>query len=629
MTRKPNFWKCIATVVTLSMLFVATWGATPARLIGARTAPSNPDTLTSRAANVGTSNVKPSVPVLPSVDVTTVFELDGNATDSPAGAPDDWSKLEGGNGTVGFITKTVGTAANGVAIADIAGATTFETGGSKDDLDIPNWRYGAGSSPPKDEITNAYAALYAKDAGLGAGPETILVFGADRFAQNGASQIGFWFFQNDVHPVAGNTTFSGQHQNGDLLILSDFTIGGAITTIRAFKWHSPGGSVNGTLDEIDIGGGTDCSAPGGPKFFCGEVNSANAASPWAYTPKAGAANIFPTGGFFEGAINLSALGVANVCFAAFLAETRSSPSVDATLKDFVQGSFPQKPTVQGTGANLTCANPIGQISAVANPSNATLSWTGPGGFTASGSPVNVTVAGDYFVTAITGSGCASDPVKVVVTSNTVAPNVDAGPDKELTCFVTSIQLSGSSTTTGATFSWVASNGGNIVSGANTATPTVNAAGTYTLTVTDPVNGCTSVDSADVTVDNTPPSVSIAKTAQSSSANPQTVTVTATASSNASPVGTLSYQWQSCVANCGNNASWSNLSGQTSSATVFSNFGLATAETISFGIGSGNGLGSYEAQLFVVSLRVIVTDSGNGCSTTSSPVAVKKVAGVDP
>lgn len=628
MTRKPSFWKCIVGVVVLSMLFVGTWGATPARFIGTKSAPGNPHTLTSRAANAGTSNVNsPSVPVLPSVDVRSVFELDGNATDSPAGSPDDWSKLEGGDGTAGFITKTIGTAANGVAIADLAGATTFETGGSKDDLDIPNWRYGAGSSPPKDEITNAYAALYAKDAGLGAGPETILVFGADRFAQNGAAQIGFWFLQKDVHPVAGSNTFSAEHQNGDILILSDFTVGGAITTIRVFKWNSPGGSINGTLDEIDTG--SDCSDPSGSKFFCGEVNNAGTASPWAYTPKAGSANTFPTGGFYEGAINLSALGVANVCFAAFLAETRTSPSVDATLKDFVQGAFPQKPTVQAIGVNLTCANPIGQISAVANPANATLNWTGPGGFTATGSPVNVSVGGDYFVTAVTGSGCASEPVKVVVTSNMVPPNVDAGPDKELSCSVTSLQLSGSSTTPGATFSWVASSGGNIVSGANTATPTVNAAGTYTLTVTDPVNGCTSVDSADVSVDNTPPSVSIAKTAKNSSANPQNVTVTATASSNATPVGTLSYQWQSCVANCGNNASWSNLSGQTSSATVFSNFGLATPETILFGIGSGNGLGSYEAQLFVVNIRVIVTDAGNGCSTTSSSVPVKRVVGVDP
>ncbi|WP_299701235.1 T9SS type A sorting domain-containing protein [uncultured Pontibacter sp.] len=45
--------------------------------------------------------------------------------------------------------------------------------------------------------------------------------------------------------------------------------------------------------------------------------------------------------------------------------------------------------------------------------------------------------------------------------------------------------------------WVASNGGNIVSGANTLTPVVDAAGTYTLTLTH-ISGCTMQDEAVVT-----------------------------------------------------------------------------------------------------------------------------------
>jgi len=68
-------------------------------------------------------------------------------------------------------------------------------------------------------------------------------------------------------------------------------------------------------------------------------------------------------------------------------------------------------------------------------------------------------------------------------------------DKVLNCGIISIPLSGSSTTPGATFAWIASGGGHILSGANTATPTVDAAGTYTMTVTDPANGCTATDIA--------------------------------------------------------------------------------------------------------------------------------------
>ena len=79
------------------------------------------------------------------------------------------------------------------------------------------------------------------------------------------------------------------------------------------------------------------------------------------------------------------------------------------------------------------------------------------------------------------------------------PNANAGADKLLTCSVTSLQLSGSSTTIGAAFSWT---GPGIVSNGNTATPTVNKAGNYTLTVT--VAGCTSTDIALVSIDTIRP-----------------------------------------------------------------------------------------------------------------------------
>jgi hypothetical protein len=55
---------------------------------------------------------------------------------------------------------------------------------------------------------------------------------------------------------------------------------------------------------------------------------------------------------------------------------------------------------------------------------------------------------------------------------------------------------------------VASNGGNIVSGANTAMPLVNAVGTYTLTVTNPTNGCAASDEEIVTLNNTPPTCNL-------------------------------------------------------------------------------------------------------------------------
>ena len=83
--------------------------------------------------------------------------------------------------------------------------------------------------------------------------------------------------------------------------------------------------------------------------------------------------------------------------------------------------------------------------------------------------------------------------------NSTPPNANAGNNGIILCGTSTVMLSGSSTTSGVTFAWIASNGGNIVSGADTATPTVNTAGTYTLTVTNPANGCTATDDVMVTV----------------------------------------------------------------------------------------------------------------------------------
>jgi hypothetical protein len=180
------------------------------------------------------------------------------------------------------------------------------------------------------------------------------------------------------------------------------------------------------------------------------VNDAPAPSPWAYTPSQGPANIFPAGAFFEGGVNLSQLGITNVCFSSFLAETRSSTSVDATLKDFVTGTFTLVPDVDaGADAALSCTNPTAQLTGTSSlEPNATFHWTTSDGNIV-GNPDQKTVtvdrAGTYQLEVQGATGCSNTDT-AVVTENFTKPNVDAGPDKVLTCSVSSVQLAGSSTT---------------------------------------------------------------------------------------------------------------------------------------------------------------------------------------
>jgi hypothetical protein len=274
-----------------------------------------------------------------------IFELDGNALDDDAVSGRDWNTVNGGS-----IAKT------GV-VPDPAPTTIFTTGGSKDDLDIDKWRHKTGSVPDKDDITNAYAVAYNSAAG-----DLLVYFGADRFANDGDAQLGFWFFQASVAPMAGGT-FSGLHTIGDLLILANFSNGGAVATIEVLEWVGTGGDQGGgTLRRLVAPGVATC-APGFTGDICAIANLTPQTAPWSYVPKSGAAGTFPANSFFEGGINVSAIfaaqGQALPCFTSFLAETRSSTSVNATLKDFVAGQFP----VCGVEITKICGtatlNPLG------------------------------------------------------------------------------------------------------------------------------------------------------------------------------------------------------------------------------------------------------------------------------
>lgn len=284
-----------------------------------------------------------SLPILLSSTASAVhdlglFELDGNATNNTSVTGDDWSNLHAGGGTADDFTGIV-------SDAEADDTTYFTGGGSKDIYDIGSWAYNDLSAPDKDEITNAYAAAYHDDGDL------VIYFGADRFATNGDSQIGFWFFQNEV--TASGGTFDGSHQapdadhqTGDLLVLADFTNGGAVGSAKVYEWVGAGGS-DGALDLIFPTATTavDCqNASLADDDVCATVNEAGSVTaPWSYKKKGekGASTAqFPKGAFFEGGINVGALFQgANPCFASFLAETRSSQEPSAVLKDFVLGSF--------------------------------------------------------------------------------------------------------------------------------------------------------------------------------------------------------------------------------------------------------------------------------------------------
>jgi len=166
-----------------------------------------------------------------------------------------------------------------------------------------------------------------------------------------------------------------------------------------------------------------------------------------------------------------------------------------------------RPIVNATGGAITCINTSVTIKAQAVPPGVTYLWTGPSNFTSADSVIVAQLAGVYTVTVTNpDNGCTASDTAIVIEDKAL-PNVNAGPNKILTCDTTSVELEGSSSTPGATFSWTGPNGATFDPSNTDATPIVNVAGTYTLTVTG-LNGCIATDAVVVTEDKVPPTVTV-------------------------------------------------------------------------------------------------------------------------
>lgn len=253
-----------------------------------------------------------------------VFELDGNATDDGGVSGDDWSALytatRAGQRTTGIISDTV--------------PAVFRSG-SKDTDDMNSWHYDLGSSPPKDDLIHAYASAYS--LGTSGTGDLLIYFGADRKAFSGTASLGFWFFKEQV--VRNDTTRTfvnaatntpATHVEGDTLVAFEYTNGGAVTGVVVYKW------TNGGLVLIKQVGLTATNKAG---VFCNDVDTICGATN-SSTIGLATGETVAAGQFFEGGINITQLLGSDFCFASFMATSRSSDTLNASIKNFVLGSFP-------------------------------------------------------------------------------------------------------------------------------------------------------------------------------------------------------------------------------------------------------------------------------------------------
>jgi hypothetical protein len=284
------------------------------------------------------------------------FQLDGDvlaSTTTNVGGHTqnfDWDSLFDANGgekalPAGFEASVFHKDFNNTGTTFSTNDTSTFATGSKDTLPItPGWQCNRDSNVnSKIDIMNAYSAAYTDDRGTvsTADDHDILYFALERNANTGDGNVGFWFLQDGTvgcESPGGSVPFTGNHQTNDLLIVSAFTNGGAVSTIDVYKWV---GGPNGSLNPTPIAHGVDCKTTGGGDTACATVNTGTITTPWKTSNKQDGVvnNSLRISEFFEGGLDLTAAGITGACFNTFMGVTRSSQSLTATLFDYALGQL--------------------------------------------------------------------------------------------------------------------------------------------------------------------------------------------------------------------------------------------------------------------------------------------------
>ncbi len=327
----------IVTAIALALFFVA-----GAQAVHDETFQLDGNVAVDAATNIG-GNTQ-------SLDWASIFTAGGaNQSPLPTGFDAASFKKDFNNSGSTFLTND---------------GSTYATG-SKDTLPIADWQCNLDNNVnSKIDVMNAYAASYTAPGG-----DEILYFALERNVNTGDANVGFWFLQSTVgcESTGPAADFAGGHRDGDILVVSEFSNGGSVSTINAYRWN--GDDATGSLGTTPVASGADCrgSTVGTDDPICGAANTATITTPWQTAAKTSIGTSLPTAQFFEGGINLTDSQLGGKCFNTFVGDTRSSTSLTATLFDFAGGQLGQCTSTTVTAPSITTPTTI--------PANGTLSVT--------------------------------------------------------------------------------------------------------------------------------------------------------------------------------------------------------------------------------------------------------------
>ncbi|MCC6724155.1 MAG: gliding motility-associated C-terminal domain-containing protein [Saprospiraceae bacterium] len=281
---------------------------------------------------------------------------------------------------------------------------------------------------------------------------------------------------------------------------------------------APPGSLNCTITELQL----SATAPTGVEYFYNwtfvGTGPGIVSGPGSLTPTIGSA----------GTYTLTVTNIQTGCSASesvLVAQNGNLPTAEA-----------------GNPQTLLCGQTSLSLNGSGSSAGAGFSYvwtTQNGNITGDEMTLTTTVnAPGIYTLTVTDlqSGCsATDEVTIDQDAN--SPTADAGAPQTLSCSVQQIVLDGTASSPGLSYLWTTADG-NILFDETTLTPTVNAAGTYLLTVTNLANICQTLASVQVT-DIAQQPTATASTNQQLGCGTQPISLNGTGSSTGAGI---SYLW---------------------------------------------------------------------------------------
>ncbi|MBA4239260.1 MAG: hypothetical protein C0448_00935 [Sphingobacteriaceae bacterium] len=196
-----------------------------------------------------------------------------------------------------------------------------------------------------------------------------------------------------------------------------------------------------------------------------------------------------------------------------------------------------------TVAPVTSASSTGSITCTTNTINLTstlaganYTWTAPSGSSISSGTNSQNAVGQglgtYTLLVQSSSNGCTNTVVTTANQNTTTPTVTMPSTQTITCLSPTVTLVGSAGPSSCTPVWT----GGVCGGANTYSASACSPNTYTLTVTNPANGCVNSGTVSVVPSSGTPVVTASNTG---SITCSTLTVGVSASTTMTPV---SYSW---------------------------------------------------------------------------------------